>query len=249
MSVRVKKTHLKNPHGKPRRHAAPKAKTTRKRVSETRKKRATHRKRNPSQLLTLGFLNPTHRRRTVKKHNKKSRAKHRKNPFRFHAKVARHRRRRNPSIIGRSTGLLKTGLLALLGLIVTRQLPQVLLGQRNTGVLGYAANFVTALVAAAAAGRTIGKESGQAVAIGGMLYLVNRALTENFSPIGRWASLSGVGDAAAAGGLGRIQPGYSPVPVVRGPDGQPIIPAALQPSVVPAPAGVSGLRAVAGRWR
>jgi len=173
---------------------------------------------------------------------------------RYRARTRRTtRRRRNP--ISRPIGALQLGLTALVGLVITRQLPQMVLKDKNKGVIGYASNFVTALLAGFGAGKLGKKHYGEAVMIGGMLYVVNRILQEQFSPVGKVLSLAGLGDAGAAGSLGAIEKSYFPLPVVVGRDGTPVIPEAIieatrreiaaaqaaRPAPAPAPATVRGL--------
>jgi hypothetical protein len=142
-----------------------------------------------------------------KKKNKTAKAR---NPMFFARKAKDHKKRRNPSlpaVVSKPVDMMKAGALAAAGLIATRQVPQMLLGSRNQGILGYGANFVVAGVTAAVAGKAMGRASGTAVLIGGALYIVNRMLSD-FTPLGQRLALSGVGDAAAAGHLGAIVPGY-----------------------------------------
>jgi len=154
--------------------------------------------------------------------------------------------------------MLKIGSLALGGMVVTRQLPQALLGQRNTGIVGYFANAAAAALSSWAVGKASSPQNGQAVLIGGALYLVERVLSEQFTPLGLALSLSGVGDARAAGTLRGIQPAYFPWPVVHDKQGQPVIPkeiaeagaqAALAqiPTTAPKP-GVAGVGRFASRF-
>ena len=121
---------------------------------------------------------------------------------------------------------MQTGMFALIGLVLTRQLPQMVLGTRNSGIIGYFANFVAAMGSSFAANKMTSQKTGQAVMIGGMLYLVNRIISEQFAPVGKVLSLAGLGDPSAAN-LGRIRSGYFPFPVVIGKDGRPVIPQAI----------------------
>ena len=142
----------------------------------------------------------------------------------------RSRRRRNPDVTA-PVRMLKTGTLALIGLVATRQLPQMLLGSRNTGIVGYVANAAAALASAAVAKRISDRESAEAVGIGGALYLANRIISEQLTPIGRVLSLQGIGDAQAAGlgNVGRYVPAYWTHPVVTDrATGKPIIPDAIR---------------------
>jgi hypothetical protein len=193
-------------------------KAAQKRVSAKPAPAKRRKRTNPGTLTVLGLTNPTKGKtmqKTKKKKNPAPKRRARKNPAVVSFKKSTHRRRRNPSMIGQGVSTIKAGVLALIGLVATRQLPQMALGAKNTGALGYVANFAAMLLASAAASKVAGKPAGQSVAIGGGLYIANRVISENFSPIGKALSLSGLGDAQAASGaqLRGIQPAYFPVPV------------------------------------
>ncbi len=243
-----KKIRLHNPARKPAaRKKAPAARAG-------SAKRSTQQKRsNPAHLMTLGTLNPQKKRNTTmtkkrsapaKTARKTKSAPRKKNPFfasssRSAAKKPTSRRR-NPSRgrILRPMDLAKSGAIALVGLVATRQLPQLLLQGRNQGWLGYLANILTAGLSGALATRWMSAEAGKLVFIGGGVYTVSRILTEQLSPVGRYFSLTGLGDVQAAG-LGKIGPGYFPVPVVTNNRGQAEIPQAIVDAVkaqLPAPA-------------
>lgn len=170
------------------------------------------------------------------------------------------RRRRNPTgggVLRGGVNLFKMGLYALIGLVAARQLPQMFLGGSNTGVWGYAANIATAAVVAWIGGRFLGREAGNALLLGGGLFVVNRVIGDFFSPVQKYLSLSGVGDPLA---LGDIRPGYFPLPVPTDAQNNPIIPAEIR-ALPPAPAAgarggpqptpastMSGVGAPSGRY-
>jgi hypothetical protein len=241
MAVIVKKKRLFNPQ-KP--SAAKRRRPT---VAKGGGAKRTHRKRtrkNPGELITLGLVNPQKKRTAMKRKSttSKKRAPRKSNPF-FAKKVVKKTRRRNPSTMRKPLDLAKLSLTALVGLVMTRQIPQLALGTKNIGWLGYAANFGTAALAGMLVGKFYNKDAGKFVFIGGSMYTASRILTEQFSPIGKYFSLSGVGDAQAAG-LGVIRNGYFPVPVVRDSAGNAMIPQAIVDAArpLPAPAAtVSGL--------
>jgi len=242
MAVKIRRVRrLVNPT---RRKATRRRATARRRVAAKRKvraKRTTKTKRNPAPVaVTLGYVNPggsMKKRRTRRPSTRKV------------------RRRRNPTrVTSKATGMLKTGAYALGGLVLTRQIPQAVLGSRNSGIVGYIANVATAIAASAIVSRIGGKAAGQAVGIGGGLYVVERILNEQLTPLGKALSLSGVGDPRAHGGLGAIKRAYFPWPVVTDRQGRPVIPREIVeqvkqeiPASQPAPP-VSGVGRFAGRF-
>ena len=160
------------------------------------------------------------------------------------------RRQRNPSrVTSKATDLVKMGAFALGGLVLARQIPQAVLGGRNSGFVGYLANALTAIVAAAIISKYGGKPAGNAVGIGGGLYVVQRVMDEQFTALGRQLSLSGVGDSRASGSLRGIGPAYFPWPVATDRAGNPIIPPQIDNAQIAAPATVAaGVGRFAGRF-
>lgn len=243
MAVIVKKKRLFNPQ-------KPSTATRRPKVAKGGGAKRTHRKRtrkNPGHLITLGLVNPEKKRTTMtrKPRTTKKRAPRRSNPL-FAKRTVKKTRRRNPSTLTmrKPFDLAKLSLTALVGLVATRQIPQMLLSTKNAGWLGYAANFGTAALAGALVSKFYNKDAGKFVFLGGSIYTASRILTEQFSPIGKYFSLTGVGDAQAAG-LGVIRQGYFPTPVVTDNAGNAMIPQAIvdaaRPMMVSAPNAISGL--------
>lgn len=219
------------------------------------------RRTNPGVLTILGPLaaNPSTGGRTMKKKTATKRPAKKRNPFvkgKASAKGRKptsrsYRRSRNPSTLTKGADLLKLGVSALVGLVTTRQIPQTVLGESNTGIKGYLANGAVAFGAGYLANKLLGKAYGNAAFIGGGVYIANRLMNDYLSPVGKVLSLSGVGDAQAAGTMSGIVDAYFPVPVIDGPNGQPEFPAALTTHIrnqfAPAApqSGVSGLRMAA----
>jgi hypothetical protein len=209
--VTAKKIRLVNPH---------KAKT----VGAARAPRKARKRPNPGALYLLGktaaAFNP-HKgaKKMAQQKPAKKKPAARKNPQFAGARpavaqVTKKRRKHSKNPMGLSLNslsqpieLLKFGLIALFGLVATRQIPQMALAEKNESWLGYGSNLGTALGGAYATSRIAGKTAGIAFGTGGGLYTVNRFLTEKFTPVGKVLSLSGLGDAQASASLGRIIPG------------------------------------------
>lgn len=153
----------------------------------------------------------------AKAHAVKTAANHKKRPNPFKKKyeeLKKHKsknRHRNPGmseVIGRPTDLVTTGLAALGSAIAVKQLPQMILQTSNTGWEGYLANAVTGVATTWAAGTFIGRTAAQGALAGALVIILDRILTDQFSSLGPYLSLSGVGDATSYGKLGTIRDGY-----------------------------------------
>ena len=222
-------------------------------VNPRRKKAAPKpaaRKRKTNPVLTVyGAVNPK-KGNTVKQHKtapkKRAPRKVSKNP-KPRVQVAKHNpfkraKRRNPAKSGgfvkSVSSVVKTGLLTLTGLEITRQIPQLLLADQNTGAMGYAANAATIAATAFAVSKTLGKDAGTAVAVGGVVYLLDRIITEQFSAAGNLLSLSGLGDFQAhvrttprVPGMAGIRQGSFPMPMTWNKDGSAQVPDYIQGAI------------------
>ncbi len=249
MAVIVKKRRLINPQ-------RPK-KVTRAKQAKPAKRRKT----NPGTLMSIGFVNPQRspmKQQKKRKKNPQTKAKRAraKNPVYVSKPTAskKHRssrRRRNPNLVSTGTGMAKASLIALGSLVATRQLPQVLLGVRNKGLMGYGANLATAIAAAMVAKSVAGADAAFAAGLGGGVYIANRFLTEKLTPIGQYLSLSGLGDPQAnrsRASLGVLRPGYFPTPVQYAGD-EPLIPQAIVDAARPAAIPAAQVSQVAGVGR
>ncbi len=160
-----------------------------------------------------------------------AKGKKRPNPFKKKFEELKAKRRnthRNPSmgeVVGRPSDLLTTGVSALASAVATKQLPQLILSEGNTGWQGYAANVVTGGLATWAAGAFIGKQAAQGALAGALVIVLDRFLTDKFSELGPYLSLSGVGDATSYGKLGTIRDGYYFHPGLVDSNGRMITPA------------------------
>lgn len=139
----------------------------------------------------------------------------------------RRRRSSNPSVasvIGSPRDLVVSGFSGLASAVATRQLPQMLLADKNTGWTGYVANMATAVVSAWGLGAVFGPAAGRGALIGGTVIVLDRVLSEQVSPIGPYLKLSGVGDAVAHSKLGTIRTGYYTHPNLLNPNGSMYVP-------------------------
>jgi hypothetical protein len=136
---------------------------------------------------------------------KPSARKGKKNP-QTTGKKHKHRRASNPNIGSWRDILVGIGV-ALGTAVAARNVPQMLLAEKNEGIPGYAANAGITAVCAVAADHFLGRSAGFAAGIGGGVIVLDRVLTEKVSPIGRYLSLKGIGDASSVAGLKGIRNG------------------------------------------
>jgi hypothetical protein len=138
----------------------PKRRRVRNRSRSSSPRRYKRRRRNPT---SYAVARPVRRRR-------------RSNP-RMH--VVRRRRRHNP--LGfTSREVVGLSLWAIAGGVATRAIPQLLLKDSNTGIMGYGANALTAGVLAFAADRFLGGSAGKGVLLGGAVMLGGRIIADLF---------------------------------------------------------------------
>lgn len=199
----------------------------RKRSTSTRRRTAAKR-RNPAPRARAARSTRT---RTVTKYRYRTR---RSNP------VARRRTRRraNPRQI-QALGMLRKAAMVSAGAIGTRLSVQAALGSKNTGATGIVANLVASLVLGGLVSSiTKKRDDGHMVTIGGFAGTLLR-MAQDSTPLGKQASLSGVGDLGIAG-LGKYGPALymHPTQTEGGQAGRaPMVPQQLRPVPVPAPAG------------
>lgn len=166
------------------------------------------------------ITNP-HRRKRSK--NYRRRKSHAKNPFfSFKKKSHSRRRRHNPGIGGFSfTELAKLGVGSAGGFIGSRYLAQMLLGDNNTGIIGYATNAALA-IALAWATEKVSKDKtiASGVAAGGLGGVFARIWSENVSGTAVVSNQAAnnpnqLGDAEFSGnGLGAYTSSDFPLPTV-----------------------------------
>jgi hypothetical protein len=120
------------------------------------------------------------------------------NPTRvvYRTRKASRRRRHNA---GRSagtgiTGLFTNALWLVGGAVGTKMITQLVLGAKNTGIMGYIGNAVTAFGLSLLVGKLMrNPAAGKAVLSGGIVALVLRLLSD-YTPLGQYTSAIGMGD-------------------------------------------------------
>jgi hypothetical protein len=212
-------------------------------------------------LLKGGNVSRKRRKRNRSSRRRRTRVRHRNPVFamarprrrsrRSHARRAnRHHRRshRNPSILGLNMSELLAMTAGGVGNgIITRSVPQLLLGTSNTGVMGYGANAAAAFAGAWIIKAMFGARAGTGAIIGGATALVQRIMSDLMGSKLGDLGLSGdldfdlgfyIGNSfplpTAGSGPYLLNPGYSGSPMPSVSVGGPaIVPAAL-------PAGAAG---------
>ena len=149
-------------------------------MANPRRKRR-HAKRRVVRHRARSHNAPMRRRRRSNPH----RTSHRRRNATLVMRNRHHRRRRNPSSIGASLGNLKGLMLdsayAIAGGIATRSLPQALLPNQNTGIMGYGLNILTAAVGSAAITKfTKNARAGGMFLLGGIVMTVGRVIDDRF---------------------------------------------------------------------
>jgi len=157
----------------------------------------------------------------------------------------RRRRYSNPGVGRGVVGLGKKALYIITGAVATRSVTQMILGAKNTGAMGYAANAVAAIGLGWAATKFLkNKKLGANVTIGGVVGLVLRML-QDLTPVGKFVPLQLAGLDA---GMGAIVPTMYFVPLNSGNDiNNTQVPSQLQAKLTPAPA-MAGLGRASGRY-
>jgi len=172
--------------------------------------------------------------------------KHRKSRPNGKSTTHRKRRRSNPgglnAIIGSPRELITGGVAALVSAAATRQIPQLALEEKNTGGMGYLANVGVGIASTWIAAAMGGTAAGRGAAIGAVVILLDRVISDHVSPLAEYVKLSGTGDPMAYSKLGTVRQGYFTHPNLQNPDGSMYVPppftdaaiAAMPPMVMPA---------------
>ena len=151
-------------------------------MARARKAKAGRRRRRSS--------SHSHRRRS----NRSNPVMHRVRRRRRSRRAGVRRRRSNPGV-GRVGGLLGSGLYVVGGAVGTRMITQAVLGAKNTGVLGYGGNVVSAFVLSWGVRKFLrNPHAANMVLVGGFSALAIRLL-QDYTPLGKFvnANLAGMG--------------------------------------------------------
>jgi len=140
------------------------------------------------------------------------------------------------------------------GAVATRAGTQLVLGASNTGWMGYLANLVAAYVLGFAGEKAVGKDAGEAIAVGGGIATVLRIASEQIfasSSLSQYLSLSGLGDAQfSVSGVGEyVNDPYAIPSISSGANQltQPLLPPLANAPVVVPSKGMHGLGI--NRWK
>jgi hypothetical protein len=165
------------------------------------------------------------------------------------------RRRRNPlAISGRE--LIPTALWAIAGGVATRAIPQLILSDSNTGIFGYGANALTAVVLSYGAEKFISPNAAKGILLGGAVMLGGRLISDffgkslvSFGDVFGTTGTSGLGaHGDPAFDLGLYTPGEFVVPTVSSGQLQTVdypFWNAAPPAALPAAAAAAGKRRAA----
>lgn len=188
------------------------------RMSNPRKRRKSNSRRrsrrNPVGEVLI-VANP--RKRSRKSYRRRSKASRRSNPFGKRHHIRRRGHRRSNPIAGMdSKKLLSLALGAGAGVLGSKYITQLALGDNNSGVVGYAGTAFVVIGLGWAAHKFAGDNLATGVVAGGLGALLLRIFQENVSGTSAAASMSGLGDpdmkALGVRGLGEFTPGSMPMP-------------------------------------
>ena len=190
-------------------------------------------RRNPGEVLIVANPRRSHRRRKNYTRRHKAQYFHKRNPRRGFRR--RHHSSRNPNIAGFSTKeLLNLTLGAGAGVVGSKYITAIALGDNNQGWMGYAGTAVVVLGLGWVAHKFVGKDAATGVVAGGLGALALRIFQENVSGTSAAAQVSGLGDpdmTALGVGLREYRPASLPYPAGFGPTA-----AALAAAAAPSPA-------------
>jgi hypothetical protein len=201
------KRALKAKRSKARHAPRTKPNPTRKRAAarkQVKRRKSTPRRSNPGEIIALTLGNPAKRSRKAmaKTKRKKKASAPRSNPAgrRRTKKNPAHRRRtqRNPAGYGMQD-MLALGAGAVLGSSLPKLGSQLVLGSKNTGMMGYLSNIAGTAILAWGASRFLPRQRSLAAGIlaGGIGQVIARAIGD-YTQFGRYLDGAGMGDYMAS---------------------------------------------------
>lgn len=246
------------------RKAASKPKSSAKRSAAKPKKTAA--KRNPpSRVISYALENPAPSKggKSMAAKRKTTRTKARKsNPARSTRRSAprktarrrsnpattKRRRRSNPRSSGLANMIQQSGYL-IAGAVGARAATQLVLGAKNVGAIGYAANLAASFVLGGLVGKVMkNKSAGKVIIQGGVMGTALRAI-QDYTPLGSIVNQNlGVAGIRGDVGVGFISPrAYQFFPLSQDGEGNAVPPALPAAAAAPANGGMQGVRAHMGR--
>lgn len=251
--------------GNPKRKAAaaPKKKVSTR--AKARPKKTAAKRNPPSRVISYALENPAPSKggKSMAAKRKTTRTKARKsNPARTTrrsaprkagrrrssnpAKTTRRRRHSNPRGSGLTSMITSAGYL-LAGAVGARAATQLVLGAKNVGAIGYAANLAASFVLGGLVGKVMkNKAAGKVIIQGGVMGTALRAI-QDFTPLGSVVNANlGVAGIRGDIGVGFISPrNYQFFPLSQDGEGNSIPPAL--PAAAAPPNGMQGVRSHMGR--
>ena len=161
-------------------------------------------------------------------------------------KRSRSRKRSNPAGVGRVGGLLMSGVYVVGGAVGTRMLTQAILGAKNSGILGYGGNAISAFGLSWGVRKFVrNPHAANMVLVGGFTALAIRLL-QDYTPLGQYvqANLAGMGIRGDTGMGLLLQNSYTQPTVYD--EGGAVMPSRWRALVAPpvVAAGVAGGRGI-----
>jgi hypothetical protein len=182
---------------------------TRKRAAarkQVKRRESKPRRSNPGEIIALTLGNPAKRSKkkamAATKKNKKKASAPRSNPAGRRPKAknnpGRRKPQRNPAGFGMND-MLQLGAGAVLGSSLPKLGSQMVLGAKNTGVMGYMANIAGTAILAWSAAKFLPRQRSLAAGIlaGGIGQVIARAIGD-YTQFGQYLNGAGMGDYMAA---------------------------------------------------
>jgi len=163
------------------------------------KKRATHARRNPGEILGFTLGNPGRKRgSSMAKRAKKSRgyakSRYKANPARkHHSKYRGRRHHRNPGL-GALTPMVTNAVFVIVGALGTKLATQAVLGTNNVGLVGYAGNAAAGGLLWFLTSKVMKNPAASSGVIAGTIVQIVLRIIHDYTPFGQYVAQLGMGD-------------------------------------------------------